>query len=288
MSWVPKSEALALAQARFAGLELTEKTFLNWAKAGGECPPVKQGNRIGFDAESLDAWLSRLEAGLVTLDQEDYKRCFEFAVEAYYSPMTKADFSRAKQRDVGEFLTNQIRGKLGEVAVQKLLGAKGIAIELDFRVDSLIPSQDIERVSVRGRVWNNPAKKVSIKATKLKNILLAVSVNEATLPDRKSDLYVLSQVDLFPDHLLRVLKNSNVQLVQKAAARIPEFKPIRVRVAGWASHADLTLAPALPPAEINARWGIPMAAPNFILTSGQLSTNWDELIAQITGIPLAA
>lgn len=277
MSWISKAEALDEARKRFPHLAFNEKILLNWAKEGEECPPAKKGTRIGFDSAALHEWFHRIESGLVELDDNDYSKCLEFAIEAYYARITKADFSRIKQRDVGEFLSNQIQGKLGEIALQKLLLKHGLTVDLDFKVTGQLPSQDIAQISTRKNVWNNPAVKISIKATKFKNVLLAVAENEATLQDRKSDIYVLSQVGLFPNHILRLLKKHEDEAVRKSSKLIPDFAPIPARIAGWASHTELTAKPALSGDQIEQEFGIRMASPNFVLRSGALSADWVKL-----------
>ena len=109
MSWISKADALDEARKRFPHLALDEKILLNWAKEGGECPPAKKGTRIGFNPAALHEWVHRIESSLVELNDDEYLQCLDFAIEAYYARITKADFGRVKQRDVGEFLTNQIQ-----------------------------------------------------------------------------------------------------------------------------------------------------------------------------------
>lgn len=284
MTWIPRAAALEETRTAFPELGLDEKILENWTRNASECPPIKQRARLGYDSELLAKWHGRLRDSVVQLDSEDYLRCMVFAIEAYYQGITHADFSRGKQRDAGEFLTNQIQGKLGEIALQKLLSKQGLEIELDFRVEGQVASQDIARISTRARVWNNPAVNVSIKATKLKNIMLAVTETEATTPDRRSEVYVLSQVGLFPDHILRIIKQGNViEGLKETAKLIPDFAGIPARIAGWVTHAQLTEKPALSPIEIKSAHDVTMAKPNFVLVSGQLTTDWVALKTLIVG-----
>lgn len=284
MTWIPRAAALEATRTAFPELSLDEKILENWTRNAAECPPTKQKNRLGYESDLLTQWHGRLKDSVVQLDSEDYLRCMVFAIEAYYQGITHADFSRGKQRDAGEFLTNQIQGKLGEIALQKLLSKHDLEIELDFRVEGQVASQDISRISTRPRVWNNPAVNVSIKATKLKNIMLAVAETEATTPDRRSEVYVLSQVGLFPDHILRMIKQGNaVEGLKEAAKLIPDFAGIPARIAGWVTHAQLTAKPALSPIEIKAAHDVTMAKPNFVLLSGQLTTDWAALKTLIVG-----
>lgn len=284
MTWIPRSEALDATRTAFPDLNIDEKIFENWTRTASECTPTKQRNRLGYESDLLTKWHDRLRDSVVRLDSEDYLRCMVFAIEAYYQGITHADFSRGKQRDAGEFLTNQIQGKLGEIALQKLLSKRDLQIELDFRVEGQVASQDIARISTRPRVWNNPAVNVSIKATKLKNILLAVTETEAITPDRRSAVYVLSQVGLFPDHILRIIKKGNaIEGLREATTLIPDFAGIPARIAGWASHGQLTEKQALSPVEIKAAFDVTMAKPNYVLLSGQLQTDWAALKSLIVG-----
>lgn len=283
MAWIKRSDALVIVQRRFPQYGIDEKALENWTRSGGECPPTKQGPRLGYDEVAFAAWLDRLAPSLVTLNRDDYNLCLNFAIEAYYGDITHADFNRAKQRDVGEFLTNQIQGKLGEIALRKMLLPMGIEIELDFKASGGIPSQDVTRISTRKGIWNNPAAKVSIKCTKFKNVLLAVSANEAILPDRKSDAYVLSNVGLFPDHLLRFSKAGLEGVRDDVRRLIAEFRDVPARVSGWVPHEFLTSMPLLSGDEIKKKFDIQMASPNYVLRTGDLQTDWPPFIKRLTG-----
>src|SRR5688572_6588217 len=127
MAWIPKRQFIEATKTAFPELELADKTIENWAMDGRECQVIRQGRRIGFEGESIQRWHERIRQSIVTLDDEDYLRCFRFGAHAYYS-LTRSDFNRTKQRDGGEFLTNQTRGKLGEIAVEKLLERHGVSI----------------------------------------------------------------------------------------------------------------------------------------------------------------
>lgn len=281
MEWIPWQEAYKRIIKTFPGYNLNQKILNNWARKGLEIPVIKKSNRVGFSLEDIEKWQKRLKASFVMLEQTDYIQCFLFAVESYYNPITKADFNRTKQRDAAEFLTNQIQGKLGEIALVKLLAKYGIKAELDFSVTGQIPSQDIVQISTRRKVWNNPALKVSIKSTKIKNILLAVTKNEAELEDRKSDLYVLSQVGLFPNHILRIIKTEGKRLLEKQKNLVPDFGAIPCRIGGWMLHKDLIESGLLNREEIRKKYGIGMSAPNYIRTTGDLKYEWEKLATLI-------
>jgi hypothetical protein len=283
MGWISKADAYQLIIETFCSAKLDKKTLDNWITLGKEMQVIKNKNKIGFDQDTLNNWIHRIQESIVYLDDDSYKKCFTFAVEAYYSSMTRADFNRGKQRDVGEFLTNQISGKLGEIAVQKQVNKLNIDIQLDFNVNGQIPSQDIIQVSTRKNVWNNPALKVSIKSTKLKNILLAIPENEIQIPDRTSDIYILAQVGLYPDHILRIIKQFEPKFLLNHINLIPDFGLIPARIAGWTSLKDLKSSGPMKPEQINELYNIKMAANNYVKTSGELSFNWEELCSLIIG-----
>lgn len=283
MAWIRRDDALKLVQVRLPDFGVTEKVLENWTRSGRECPAVKQGARLGYDGDQFEQWLKRITPCLVQLSQADYLKCLNFAIEAYYGQMTRADFNRVKQRDVGEFLTNQVEGKLGEIAVQKLLERAGAAIDLDFRATGQIPSQDITQVQVRGRVWNVPAVKVSIKSTKFKNFLLAVGKNEVTLADRISDIYVLSNVGMPADHLLRIFKSGLQGVSETVRALIPDFGGMPARVSGWIRREAVTARPMLKGEQIEAEYGVRMSSENHIVTTGELDTDWPSFVRVLTG-----
>ncbi len=283
MPWISKAESYSILKQNFSEANLDEKILDNWVKQGKEISFIKQGNKNGFEVTQFQDWLERIHNSLVLLDRDDYLKCFSFSIEAYYSQMTRADFNRGKQRDVGEFITNQVQGKLGEIAVKKHIKKQHIDIALDFSITGQIPSQDITQISTRRGIWNLPAIKVSIKSTKLKNILLAVPMNEAEFPDRKSDLYILSQVGLFPDHILRIIKTIDPQFLGTNLHLIPDFGPIPARIAGWITHQDLVANGPMPVGEISKRFGITMASDNYIKVPGELCTNWGEMCRKIVG-----
>ena len=285
MPWISRRQVIEATATRFPVLNIDDKTFDNWIKRGGECPVIKNGARYGIDDQFMEAWHRRIEQGIVTLDREDYLQCFRFAVKAFYQ-LTRSDFNRGEQRDVGKVLTNQTSGKLGEIALKRLLTRYGIDIELDFNVIGQIASQDITRISTRPNVWNNPAAKVSIKSTKLKNFILAVPQGEADLADRRSDIYVLSLVGLFPNHILRLIKQHGEALLADAADLVQDFENIPARVAGWAYRAELT-ACLYSPDEIKNRFGVDMGSPNYILRSGDLRTDWEQFKNALLGVDIS-
>lgn len=277
MGWKWKKDVIELMAGAFPELKLDEKTVLSWAREGRECRIEKKGPRLGFEDQSISAWKDRIEKSRVLLDRDDYLKCFKFGVLSYYHNVTKSDFNRSKQRDVGEFLTNQTQGKLGEIAIQKLLMRHGLETELDFTVSGQVASQDILRISTRRNVWNHPAVKVSIKSTKLKNVLLAVPEKEAQLSDRRSDIYILSQVGLFPNHILRLIKRYGKELFNEDFEKIPDMEDIPVKVAGWIKYDELTSRAPYSKEDQMKEFKFAMSSPNYIVRSGQLSTDWESL-----------
>lgn len=276
--WLKKDDAFSFITNKLHKFDLDIKTLENWASSGQEIQTIKVKNRNGFLFDEIQNWVERLSTSIVTLNRDDYIKCFDFAVKSYYNPITKSDFNRAKQRDVGEFITNQVQGKLGELAVAELFRNYNLNIELDFNVNGQIPSQDISRINYRSNIWDNPSKKVSIKSTKLKNFLLPIPEKEASLADRKSDLYILSQVGLFSDHILRVIKSYGLNELKDCEKYIPDFKNIPCRIGGWISHDELIKFGLLSGEQIYEKYGIKMANSNYIATTGMLCYDWHKLI----------
>lgn len=282
MSWLSESDTINKILSCIS-FPIDEKALINWIRKGREIALVKKGNRRGYDDLDILQWVERLKSSIILLDRSDYVKCLNFAVEGYYRKITKSDFNRAKQREFGEFITNQIEGKLGEIAVQKLLLNYGISTELDFNITGKIPSQDIIRVSTRTGVWNNPSCKISIKSTKLKNFLLTVTDNEIRLPDRTSDIYVLSLVGIFPNHIMRIIKGQNVKELKDIEGFIPDFESIICRVCGWISSEDLIASGLKDGTEIEKQYGIRMSSPNYIRLTGQLSWDWQSFADKLIG-----
>lgn len=281
MTWIKKRTAFDLIQAELSGFSIDDKVLENWLEKSGEVKLIRLNGRKGFDNQDVDKFIVKIKKSTVYLDINDYLECFEFAVRAYYNGMTRSDFNRGKQRDLGEYLTNQIIGKLGEIGLKKLLQNIGLAIKLDFDITGTIPCQDITQISTRPRVWNNPKLKVSIKSTKYKNYLLAIPESEAHLRDRKSDIYVLSLVGLSQDHILRLIKITKAKFIGTYLDSIPDFAEIPCRIAGWITHRDLTKTRALTGDEINTVYKIRMDSDNYIKTNSDLSSDWQKFVKLI-------
>jgi len=273
LTYIPRAQALTTFSERFPFFSSPQTVLENWSKASGECTPVKVANRWNYDEAGFVAWLDDIEKSLVFLQSDSYDRCLTFAIEAYYM-MTRADFGASQQRDLGKFITNQVTGKLGELALREiLLQRQGLLIDLDFSITGQIPSQDIERISTRevaGKpLWNVPAIKTSIKSTKLKNYLLALPPGEVSQEDRRSDIYALVQVDLPQDHLLRSLKNADFAPMAAAAALVPDLGRITARIAGWTTYQEVIDSGLKTAEEIGRSFGVEMRD-NYVLPSSAL------------------
>jgi hypothetical protein len=275
--WVKRSDAYKIFAVKFPDLE--DKLMENWFWA--ELDEIRQSKRIGYDDKQLEALIKKVEDGLIYLTIDDYKICINFAIESFYHSVVKSDFGGGRQRDLGQFLTNHAIGKLGEIALKKLLEKFGLEIELDFVVTGEIPSQDITRVSIRKKIWDNPSAKISIKATKIRNVFMAIPERETELTDRVSDVYVLTQVGVPPDHFLRALKGEKVKLLEKVEKLIPDFKPTPCRVSGWISLDDLKKTKVYSTSESESYVGVAFSSPNYILTPRQLSQDWTSLCKNI-------
>lgn len=263
MAALSSKEALAF-------LGLSESEFKNFVKAG-EIKKEKIRGRFAFEKSDLEEWKRSRAYRSMTLSREDYMRALEFAIQAFYGNVTKSHFARQQQRDAGQYITNQVQGKLGEIAFVKFLKDKfNIEAELDFSFrEGIIPGQDITEIR-RGRIANPPRIRVGIKATKQRNMFLALSTNEVERDDRRSDIYVLVRVGLFPNHILRLLKDSpNLRAVQE---NIPPLSNISAEIAGYVEIQELD-GPAV------VILGNKMSEPNYFKTTGDLKkseNNWLE------------
>ena len=136
---------------------------------------------------------------------------------------------KTKRREIGEFLFNQMGGKLGELAFRKFLHDRfGIEARVSFEVEKELPGQDIFEAAGR-----TPKIKVSIKTTKIQNFNLWVNEEEIDL----SDAYVLCRVDLPSDHLFRVLREH--EKLSAIREIIPELSEVEAEVVGFAWRNEL-------------------------------------------------
>lgn len=260
-------------------LSLPEKYLENYVKAGNEIKIVKVGRRNALLKTDVEAWKIQRNFSVTKLSKDDYFKCLEFAIRSFYSYKATSDFGTAQQRDAGKFVSNFIIGKLGEIAVAHFLKRNfDIDTKLDFDIREAVIGQDITELAKPrrgGRVYNPPKLRVAIKTSKMKNVWLIVPEKEAIDPERSSDIYIYSRVNLYQDHFFRILKDHNA--FTNLTDLIPPFQDIDAEVCGFIMKSDLTAtSPVIslpsPKQEIQ---------PSFIYQSGQLHKSkdaWNSLI----------
>lgn len=261
-------------------LEMPYKHLENYAKVGKELKFFRKGIRYVIDKTELDNWKALREFRTVHLDRDDYIECLEFALKSFYAYKSTADFGTATQRGAGKFVDNFTSGKLGEIAFKKFLKENfDIDTKLDFTLRDAIVGQDITEIANprRGpKVFNPPRIRISIKTTKIRNVWLLVPQNELDDRERSSDAYILSRVELHPNHIFRFLKLDDS--LKNLRDIIPDFEPLRAEVVGFAWKESLTANPPvkeIPGQEIQS---------SYALRSGNLkctADDWNEFILKL-------
>ena len=211
------------------------KYLKNYIKVGEELIQTRVGRSNKILRTEFERWYNQRNFGLVTLLRDDYLQCLEFAINSFYAYRSTSDFGTSTQRDAGKFISKLVIGKLGEIAVKKFLSLRfDIEIKLDFDIREAIVGQDITEMARPrrgGRVFNTLSKRVAIKTTKMKNVWLIVPEKEVTDPERTSDIYIFARVDLYLDHLIRLLRDH--ESLQNIKDTIPPFESIPAEVVGF-------------------------------------------------------
>ncbi len=278
------NEQLSLPKsAEYLGVS---KSFLQNSK---EIKIIKNGKRSFCAKNDLDCWKAEREKRIILLDLQDYAKCFDFALAMYYRGYTAVDWGTARKREAGQNLTNWIRGQLGEIAVQKFFKKEfGLEIELDFELHKEIVPQDIIGVK-EGAKFREPKMKVAIKATKFQNSYLILGTADVEPENRKSDVYILTKINLPDDHLLRIAKEELEELLKNQKHfesykdQLAGFEPIPCEVVGFSYRKELekiddtaTLAQILGTRN-------PTGA-RYVKASGELRTSkqdWQKIIDSI-------
>ena len=248
-----------------AYLQIDQKALDNYIK-GQEIPCFKIGRIRRVTKNDLDAWKRYFDDTTIVLNQDHYFKALRFALRKFYSGAPRANFATSTQREAGKYLSDHITGYLGELAFQKFMADKfTVQLRLDDNVDGLIRSQDIVSVSRRRGVENQPAFKVSVKASKMKNVWLIVGKNEINLSDRRSDYYVFARVSLPPDHIVRLIReHPSVNEIQRIIP--PEETSIRTQICGFAEFNKLS-GPV-------STVGNQAISPSYVMKSGDLRRDW--------------
>jgi hypothetical protein len=247
---------------------IPEDYFKNYAFKGGELKVRKTGGRWMISREEFDQWRENRDFRLMKLGKEDYFNAFNFAIKQFYrGGLVLVEWGKTKRREIGEFLFNQISGKLGELAFRKFLHDRfGINVKISLELEKEIPGQDIFEVAGRP-----PKIKVSIKTTKIQNFNLWVIEEEIDL----SHAYVLCRVDLPLDHLLRAFREHE----KLSAIRdiIPELGELEAEVVGFAWKDELKAkGPSMKMVGADGKVVQELRRPQYIMLSGELRKSKDD------------
>ena len=278
------AESLSKIEAsKFLGLD--EKTFENYFQNADEFKCLDRQNGRGrylFDPADLKEWLSNHKWRTIDLTSGDYALCLDFALAQHFRGYVLSDWGTARQREFGQKITNWVKGQLAEVAVKKFFENEfDFIVELDFEIRPEIVPQDITKI-IDNTEEREPRIKVGIKSSKPKSAYLVLSENEVTLPERRSDIYILCRPDIPDDHLLRITRDRIIEIVkdqqhfQKYGMEIPDFSNIPCEIAGWCSVDELAKVTSIP--------GLEFDGVRFVRKSGQLhrdKKSWKKLLSRL-------
>ena len=176
----------------------------------------------------------------VVLNLDEYRECMLFALRMWYSGgKSTLDWRRAGRRDIGDYMSDHIQGKLAEVGFAKMLRDRyGIFAEVDLEVRpgiQVVNETDIRMVTVRGE-RRRPRIKIDVKATTPKSKYLLVDSRE--FQNRRYDAYVLVLVDLPKDHLVRFIADK-IELPPDLKKLVTPLNTIDVNILGFAYRGDI-------------------------------------------------
>jgi hypothetical protein len=247
---------------------IPENYFKNYVFKGGELKVRKIDGRWMISRQEFDQWKKNRDFKLMKLGIEDYFNAFNFAVKQFYrGGLVIVEWGKTKRREIGEFLFNQIGGKLGELAFRKFLHDRfDIDVRISFELEKEIPGQDIFEVAGR-----SPKIKVSIKTTKIQNFNLWVVEEEIDL----SDAYVLCRVDLPLDHLLRAFREH--EKLSTIRDVIPELGELEAEVVGFAWKDELKAkGPTTKMVGADGEVVQELRRPQYVMLSGELRKSKDD------------
>jgi len=278
-------EELLKRKEAIAFLDIPPKTFDNFFKYAGEIEPLPRKNNRGlffFRKKGLLDWKTSYEWRKIPLTFNDYLLCLDFALAMHFRGYVGSDWNTGRQREFGQKATNWMKGQLGEVAVQKFLKKEfGIKVKLDFEIHKDIVPQDIIGVMENGKV-RKPKIGIGIKSSKPKNAFLVLGEKEATLPERKSDIYIFCRVNVSDDHLLKLNCKQIKKLIKnqphskKYIENILPLEDLSCEIAGWCSIKELKKIKEIPGQKFDGF--------RFVKKSGKLhrkKEDWLKLIKKI-------
>jgi len=176
----------------------------------------------------------------VALGLNEYRQCMFFALRMWYSGgKSTLDWRRAGRRDIGDYMSDHMQGKLAEVGFAKMLEERfGISAEVDLEVRpgiQVINETDIKMVTI-GRERRRPKIKIDVKATTPKSKYFLVDARE--FQNRRYDAYVLVLVNLPKDHIVRFIADK-MELPLDLKPLITPLKTIDVDILGFAYRKDI-------------------------------------------------
>lgn len=205
-----------------------------------------------LDDEKLLEWKKGYDSRCFLLSIDEYAKCLDFALAIHFRGYTSIDWGTARQREFGQKVSNWVRGQLGELGFAHFCRERlGFDVELDFEMHENIVPQDVLAIIENGQ-RKIPAHKIAVKATKPRNASLVLSRNEVELPDRQSDVYVFTRVDLPDDHLLRISLQEILNMLRNQQHfslyndKIQPLTSIKCEVACFAYREDLELSDSIP------------------------------------------
>lgn len=276
-------EYLTLREAiRLSGIK--EEYFTNYVFKGGELKATKRKGKWQILRKEFEQWQEDRHFRIVKLTMDDYFKAFNFAVKQFYGAgAAVVEWGKTKRREIGEFLFNQVGGKLGELAFSKFLHDRfGVEIKISFDVEKELRGQDIFGVLERkkGRkISRLPGVKVSIKTTKMQNFNLWVIEEDIDF----SDAFVLCRLDLPLNHLLRVFREHE----KLSAIRdiIPELGEVEAEVVGFAWKDELKAkGSTLQMIGADGKLVQELRRPQYVMLSGELRKSiqdWQSLVSAL-------
>jgi hypothetical protein len=153
---------------------------------------------------------------------------------------------------------------------------------LDFDIHDAIVPQDIVGIK-DGSAYRPPKVGVGIKSSKPKSAFLILGENEITIPERRSDYYILCRPDIPDDHLLRLAKDRVEEIVRGQhyfptyQEKIPDFENMFCEVCGWCKIDELEKVSGIPGQEFDNGF-------RYVKKSGLLHKSpeeWKQLIAKL-------
>ncbi len=178
----------------------------------------------------------------VTLGLNEYRQCMFFALRMWYSGgKSTLDWRRAGRRDIGDYMSDHMQGKLAEVGFARMLQKRyGISAEVDLEIRpgiQVVNETDIKMVTVKGE-RRCPKIKIDVKATTPKSKYFLVDARE--FQNRRYDAYVLVLVNLPKDHIVRFIADK-MELPSDLKLLITPLKTIDVDILGFTYRKDIEM-----------------------------------------------